>query len=132
MKYVIILIALIASPAWADDAEQRLRAALKNMDNLSAEFKQTLRDEDAGTAIRDVTAEELVRQDITTRTAVPAGVRGRATLVAKESGVFAGGPAFERALALLDPSSSVEALIAAIYPAWKAIALRPVEAIRKI
>ena len=30
----------------ADDAEQRLKAALKNMDNLSAEFKQTLRNED--------------------------------------------------------------------------------------
>jgi outer membrane lipoprotein carrier protein len=46
MKYLIIVIALITSPAWAEDAEQRLRSALKNMDNLSAEFKQTLRDED--------------------------------------------------------------------------------------
>jgi len=46
MKYLIIVIALIANPAWAEDAEQRLRSALKNMDNLSAEFKQTLRDED--------------------------------------------------------------------------------------
>jgi outer membrane lipoprotein carrier protein len=46
MKYLIIIIALIAGPAWGEEAEQRLRAALKNMDNLSAEFKQTLRDED--------------------------------------------------------------------------------------
>jgi len=37
---------LIASPLMAADAEQRLNAALKNMDNLSAEFKQTLLDED--------------------------------------------------------------------------------------
>jgi outer membrane lipoprotein carrier protein len=37
---------LIASPVMAADAEQRLNAALKNMDNLSAEFKQTLLDED--------------------------------------------------------------------------------------
>ncbi len=33
-------------PAWAEDAEQRLKTALKNMDNLSTEFKQTLLDED--------------------------------------------------------------------------------------
>ncbi|MCP4301822.1 MAG: outer membrane lipoprotein chaperone LolA, partial [Gammaproteobacteria bacterium] len=36
----------LSMPAWAEDAEQRLKAALKNMDNLSAEFKQTLLDED--------------------------------------------------------------------------------------
>ncbi len=49
MKFPVLLIALIASlsmPAWAEDAEQRLKTALKNMDNLSAEFKQTLLDED--------------------------------------------------------------------------------------
>ncbi len=49
MKYTVLLFAFIASlsmPAWAEDAEQRLKAALKNMDNLSAEFKQTLLDED--------------------------------------------------------------------------------------
>ena len=49
MKFPVLFIALIASlslPAWAEDAEQRLKAALKNMDNLSAEFKQTLLDED--------------------------------------------------------------------------------------
>ena len=49
MKFPLLLIALIASlsmPAWAEDAEQRLKTALKNMDNLSAEFKQTLLDED--------------------------------------------------------------------------------------
>ncbi len=46
MRYLILLLTLIASPVYADDAGQRLKAALKNMDNLSAEFKQTLRDED--------------------------------------------------------------------------------------
>jgi len=49
MKFPVLLLAFIASlsmPAWAEDAEQRLKAALKNMDNLSAEFKQTLLDED--------------------------------------------------------------------------------------
>jgi outer membrane lipoprotein carrier protein len=49
MKFPVLLIAIITSlsmPAWAEDAEQRLKAALKNMDNLSAEFKQTLLDED--------------------------------------------------------------------------------------
>jgi len=49
MKFPVLFIAIITSlsmPAWAEDAEQRLKAALKNMDNLSAEFKQTLLDED--------------------------------------------------------------------------------------
>jgi len=49
MKFPVLLIAFVTSlflPAWAEDAEQRLRMALKNMDNLSAEFKQTLLDED--------------------------------------------------------------------------------------
>ncbi|MDH3764172.1 MAG: outer membrane lipoprotein chaperone LolA, partial [Gammaproteobacteria bacterium] len=46
MKYLIIVMALIANPVFADDAAKRLKAALKNMDNLTAEFKQTLRDED--------------------------------------------------------------------------------------
>ncbi|MDH3388113.1 MAG: outer membrane lipoprotein chaperone LolA [Gammaproteobacteria bacterium] len=48
MKYLMLLLALALAPAGAndDDATQRLRAALKNMDNLSADFKQTLRDED--------------------------------------------------------------------------------------
>ncbi len=46
MKYLILILALVANPVFADDAEHRLKAALKNMDNLSAEFKQTLRDED--------------------------------------------------------------------------------------
>ncbi len=48
MKYLIAVLVLIASSASAsdDDAERRLKAALENMDNLSAEFKQTLRDED--------------------------------------------------------------------------------------
>jgi len=49
MKFPVLFIAIITSlsmPAWAEDAEQRLKAALKNMDNLSAEFKQTMLDED--------------------------------------------------------------------------------------
>ena len=39
-------ILLLALPGWADDAGQRLNVALKQMDNLSTEFKQTLLDED--------------------------------------------------------------------------------------
>ena len=46
MKYLILILVLVANPVFADDAEKRLKAALKNMDNLTAEFKQTLRDED--------------------------------------------------------------------------------------
>ena len=49
MKFHALLIVLVTSlsmPAWAENAEQRLKTALKNMDNLSAEFKQTLLDED--------------------------------------------------------------------------------------
>jgi chaperone LolA len=39
-------ILLVALPGWADDAGHRLSVALKQMDNLSTEFKQTLLDED--------------------------------------------------------------------------------------
>ncbi len=47
MFRIITLILLFAvDPAFADDAEKRLQAALKNLDNVSAEFRQTLRDED--------------------------------------------------------------------------------------
>ncbi len=46
MKFLWLLIGLVATPVGADEAATRLRAALKNMDNLSADFKQTLRDED--------------------------------------------------------------------------------------
>ena len=49
MKYAIALVATLASlasPVWAADAGQRLNAALENLDNISAEFKQTLLDED--------------------------------------------------------------------------------------
>ncbi|MEM9799754.1 MAG: carboxylating nicotinate-nucleotide diphosphorylase [Planctomycetota bacterium] len=87
-----------------------------NDSQLSAALDQVIRralSEDLGIEVAPgVTAAELVQRDVTTRTAVPAGARGRATLVAKESGVFAGGQAFARALELLDPTSSVEALIA--------------------
>jgi outer membrane lipoprotein carrier protein len=41
------MLASLSSPAGAaEDAAQRLKAALKNMDSISAEFKQTLLDED--------------------------------------------------------------------------------------
>ena len=46
MRYLFLLMLLIAAPAGADDAGKRLDAALKNMDNLTAEFRQTLRDEE--------------------------------------------------------------------------------------
>jgi len=49
MKYLIALFVILAglvNPVWAADAGQRLQAALKNLDNISADFKQTLLDED--------------------------------------------------------------------------------------
>ena len=46
MRFWLILTLLAATSAFADDAEKRLGEALRNMDNLSASFRQTLRDED--------------------------------------------------------------------------------------
>ena len=46
MRLIPLLLALLAMPVAAADPEARLRQALNNMDNISAEFKQTLRDED--------------------------------------------------------------------------------------
>ena len=49
MRYFIVLVLMfgsLSSPADAADAAQRLKSALKNLDNISAEFKQTLLDED--------------------------------------------------------------------------------------
>jgi outer membrane lipoprotein carrier protein len=46
MRYLLVLVLLFSTGGFAAEAEQRLNAALKNMDNLSAEFRQTLRDED--------------------------------------------------------------------------------------
>lgn len=68
--------------------------------------------EDLG-AIVDASSspDDLIARDVTTRNAVPAEVRGRATLIAKESGVFAGGPAFARVLSFLDATARVEASI---------------------
>jgi len=43
---VAVILAGLSSPLRADDAVQRLEAALKKMDNFTAEFKQTLLDED--------------------------------------------------------------------------------------
>jgi len=46
LKYLLLLGLLAVLPAHAADAQQRLDQALKNMDNLSADFRQTLRNED--------------------------------------------------------------------------------------
>jgi outer membrane lipoprotein carrier protein len=46
MKYLMIVLLFFTVPASAEDAGQRLNDALKNMDNLTTEFKQTLLDED--------------------------------------------------------------------------------------
>jgi len=46
MKYLICAFLLLSAPAFADDATERLRIALKQMDNLTTDFKQTQLDED--------------------------------------------------------------------------------------
>ncbi len=46
IKYLVVIIAFFAGTVGASEAEDRLNKALKNLDNLTAEFKQTLRDED--------------------------------------------------------------------------------------
>ncbi|MDC1288345.1 outer membrane lipoprotein chaperone LolA [Gammaproteobacteria bacterium] len=46
MKYLMIVLLMLTHPVWADDAGQRLQLALKQMDNLTTDFKQTLLDED--------------------------------------------------------------------------------------
>ncbi len=46
MKYLAVIVAFFAGSVSASEAEDRLNAALRNLDNLTAEFKQTLRDED--------------------------------------------------------------------------------------
>jgi len=46
LKYLLLPVLLIAIPGYAADVEQRLGDALRNMDNLTADFRQTLRDED--------------------------------------------------------------------------------------
>jgi len=46
MRYLLILTLLFSGQGFAAGVEQRLNEALKNMDNLSADFRQTLRDED--------------------------------------------------------------------------------------
>ena len=43
---IAVMLTSLSSPVRADDAAQRLQAALEKMDNLTAEFKQTLLDED--------------------------------------------------------------------------------------
>lgn len=68
--------------------------------------------EDLGIHVdEDTPVADLVRQDVTTRRAVSEGVLGRATLIAKEAGVFAGGVIFERLLRMLDPDSVVDAVV---------------------
>ncbi|MCP4492633.1 MAG: outer membrane lipoprotein chaperone LolA [Gammaproteobacteria bacterium] len=44
--FAVVFMLIIMSPVYADDAEQRLNRALKNLDNLTADFKQTLLDDD--------------------------------------------------------------------------------------
>ncbi len=46
MKYLLLIVVFFAGSAAASEAEERLNKALQNLDNLTAEFKQTLRDED--------------------------------------------------------------------------------------
>lgn len=46
MLFLLLLSVLLIEPVRGADVEARLQSALKNMDSLSAEFKQTLRDED--------------------------------------------------------------------------------------
>ena len=97
----------MAAKLWAApmDDTQQINDALDDL------IRRAL-SEDLGVPIDDDTSpEDLVRRDLTTRTAVSKERRGRATLVAKESGVFAGGEAFRRALSYLDPTATVEALV---------------------
>ncbi|MCZ6486880.1 MAG: outer membrane lipoprotein chaperone LolA [Gammaproteobacteria bacterium] len=42
----LLLLSLVAMPAFAQSAEQRLNDALANLDNLTAEFKNSVRDDD--------------------------------------------------------------------------------------
>ncbi len=44
--FAIVLMLVLVPTVYADDAEQRLNEALKNLDNLTADFKQTLLDDD--------------------------------------------------------------------------------------
>lgn len=49
MKYLVLLLAVIyslTSPAFAQSAEKRLNDALANLDNLTADFKQTVLDDE--------------------------------------------------------------------------------------
>lgn len=61
--------------------------------------------------LRAALDEDLGRGDVTTETAVPAQARARATLVAKEAGVFAGGELFLATFRLLDPRVRGRALV---------------------
>ena len=46
MRYLVFVLLLLAPVVYADEATERLNRALKQMDNLTADFKQTLLDED--------------------------------------------------------------------------------------
>ena len=46
MKYLVYLLLFLSPAAFADEARDRLNKALTQMDNLTADFKQTLLDED--------------------------------------------------------------------------------------
>jgi nicotinate-nucleotide pyrophosphorylase (carboxylating) len=58
-----------------------------------------------------IDCEALIARDVTTRTAVPAAARARATLLVKGDGVLAGMEVFERAIWMLDPEASVDRLL---------------------
>jgi nicotinate-nucleotide pyrophosphorylase (carboxylating) len=59
--------------------------------------------------VEDLGSEELqLAADVTTALAVPAGARGTASILAKASGVLAGGAAARLAFELLDPGVSVQ------------------------
>ena len=46
MRFLLLIFVFLATAASGNDARERLNAALQNLDNLTAEFKQTLRNED--------------------------------------------------------------------------------------
>ena len=49
MKYLVLVLSVICgftSPAFAQSAEKRLNDALGSLDNLTADFKQTVLDDD--------------------------------------------------------------------------------------
>lgn len=46
MRFIVLTLVLLSGSVFADDPEARLESALKRMDSVSADFRQTLRDEE--------------------------------------------------------------------------------------